>query len=108
MSTAKPAAHAAEHASEHVVGIGMYLAIFGALMVLTAITTAVAYVDLGALNNVVMLGIAVLKATLVVLFFMHVRFNSRLTQMFALAGFVWILLLFAFTLSDYATRGIMR
>ncbi|MCW5893581.1 MAG: cytochrome C oxidase subunit IV family protein [bacterium] len=108
MSSAKSVAHEAEHASEHVVGIGMYLAIFVSLMVLTAITTAVAYVDLGALNNVVMLGIAVLKATLVVLFFMHVRFNSRLTQMFALCGFVWILLLFAFTVGDVATRGILR
>jgi cytochrome c oxidase subunit 4 len=108
MSTAKSVAHETEHASEHVVGIGMYLVIFAALMVLTAITTGVAYVDLGPLNNIVMLGIAVLKATLVVLFFMHVRFNSRLTKMYAIAGFAWILLLFAFTLSDFATRGILR
>jgi cytochrome c oxidase subunit 4 len=107
MSSAK-SAHEVEHATEHVVGLGMYLGIFVALMVLTAITTAVAYMDLGALNNIVMLGIAVLKATLVVLFFMHVKFGSRLTQMFAVCGFVWILLLFAFTLSDVATRGILR
>lgn len=89
----------------HVVPVKLYLAVFGALMVLTAITVAVAFVDLGALNNVVMLGIAIFKATLVVLYFMHVRYSTRLIPVVALGGFLWVFLLFGFTMADYMTRG---
>ena len=76
---------------EHVVSIRTYLIIFLALVAGTAITTAAAYVDLGPLNVVVMLVIAFAKATLVVLFFMHVKFTNRLTQLAAASGFLWLL-----------------
>ena len=89
----------------HVVPVKTYLKIFAALMVFTAITVAVAFVDLGPLNNVVMLGIAVVKATLVVLFFMHVRYSTRLIPVVAVGGFLWLLILFGFTMSDYVSRG---
>jgi len=95
----------AEHA-EHIVPIRIYLLIFATLLVLTAVTTAVAYINLGPLNVVVMLSIACFKATLVILYFMHVRFTNRVTQLAAVAGFAWLLIMFSLTLSDYLTRGV--
>jgi cytochrome c oxidase subunit 4 len=89
----------------HVVPVGVYLAVFAALMVLTAVTTAAAFQDLGPLNNVVALGIATLKASLVVLFFMHVRYGTRLTPLVITAGLFWMVILIALTLTDYLTRG---
>ena len=90
--------------SEHVVSRKVYFAIFGALMVLTGVTVSVANLDLGRWNAVVALSIAVIKATLVVLYFMHVRYSSKLTWVFVCAGVIWLIILFAFTLSDYLTR----
>ena len=69
--------------AEHVVPVRIYLVIFATLLILTGVTTAVAYVNLGPLNVVVMLVIAFFKASLVILYFMHVRFTSRLTQIAA-------------------------
>jgi cytochrome c oxidase subunit 4 len=83
----------------------MYYAVFAALIVGTGLTVGVAFVDLGALNNVLMLGIAMIKALLVILFFMHVRWGTRLTWVVAASGFVWLLILFGITMSDYLTRG---
>jgi cytochrome c oxidase subunit 4 len=83
----------------------MYYAVFAALMVGTALTVLVAFYDLGPLNNVLMLGIAMTKATLVILYFMHVRWSSRLTWVVAASGFVWLLILFGITMTDYLTRG---
>jgi cytochrome c oxidase subunit 4 len=91
--------------SGHVAPKSMYYAVFAALLVGTGLTVAVAFVDLGALNNVLMLGIAMTKALLVILFFMHVRWSSRLTWVVAASGFVWLLILFGITMSDYLTRG---
>jgi len=91
--------------SGHVAPKSMYYAVFAALIIGTALTVAVAFVDLGALNNVVMLGIAITKATLVVLYFMHVRWSSRLTWVVAASGFFWLLILFGLTMQDYFTRG---
>jgi len=76
-----------------------------ALLTLTAITIWVAFHDFGSWNAADGHGIAVLKGTLVVLFFMHVRYASRLTQVTAAAGFLWLLILFAFGMSDYLSRG---
>lgn len=90
--------------SEHIVSKGVYFAVFAALMVFTAITVAVAFVDLGYFNNVVALGIAVTKATLVVLFFMHVRYSSKLTKLVIISGLFWLAILLIFTSSDYLTR----
>jgi cytochrome c oxidase subunit 4 len=91
--------------SAHVVPIRVYLAIFALLLVLTAITTAVAFVDLGRLNAVIMLGVAVTKATLVVLYFMHVRWSTGLTRVVVVSGIVFLVVLIAFTMSDVWTRS---
>jgi len=92
--------------SEHIVSKKLYYVIFGALMILTILTVLVAQKDLGhGLNNVVAMTIAVTKALLVVLYFMHVRYSSRLTWVFVAAGFFWLGILLVLTLSDYYTRG---
>jgi cytochrome c oxidase subunit 4 len=99
--------------SQHVVPVRVYLAVFGALLVLTALTTAAAFVDLAAMtgvpamNDIVMLAIAVTKAVLVVLFFMHVRYSGRLTSLTVLSGVLFFMLLIGITLSDYLTRGLL-
>jgi cytochrome c oxidase subunit 4 len=91
--------------SGHVAPKSMYYGVFAALIVGTALTVAVAFIDLGALNNILMLGIAITKALLVVLFFMHVRWSTRLTWVVAASGFFWLLILFGLTMQDYLTRG---
>jgi cytochrome c oxidase subunit 4 len=74
-------------------------------MVGTALTVLVAFYDLGAMNNVVMLTIAIVKALFVILFFMHVRWSTRLTWVVVASGFFWLLIMFTFTLTDYLSRG---
>ena len=91
--------------SDHVVPQRVYFAIFFALMALTALTVWVAFMDLGPLNTVVAITIACAKATLVVLYFMHVRYGSRLTPVFIGAGLIWMIVLIALTMSDYVSRG---
>jgi cytochrome c oxidase subunit 4 len=91
--------------SDHVVPTRTYYAVFVTLMVCTAITVAVAFVDLGALNTIVAMTIAVLKATLVVLFFMHVKYGTRLTWVVIAASLFWLGILLALTLGDYLTRS---
>jgi cytochrome c oxidase subunit 4 len=91
--------------SGHVSPVRTYVLIFLALMVGTALTVWAAFQNLGPLNNVVMLTIAVVKATLVVMYFMHVRYSSRLSTMTVLAGIFFLLILFSLTLADYATRS---
>ena len=91
----------------HIAPKSMYYFVFLALLVGTGLTVGAAFVDLGPMNNVVMLLIAIVKASLVVLFFMHVRWATRLTWVVALSGFFWLLILFGMTMSDYLTRGWM-
>lgn len=93
--------------STHVTPIRVYLLIFGALMVGTALTVWAAFLDLGAFNDIVAMAIAATKATLVVLYFMHVRHSTRLTKITVVAGFLWLAILVALTLSDYFTRGFL-
>jgi cytochrome c oxidase subunit IV len=90
--------------SEHVASIKSYILIFTALLVLTGVTVAVAYVDLGALNIVVALAIAGVKATLVVLYFMHLKYSSPLPKLFWIAGLLFFAILMVFTMNDYLTR----
>jgi cytochrome c oxidase subunit IV len=90
---------------EHIVSPKIYYAIFIALVVLTVVTWSIAKLDLGRMNAVVAMTIAVIKATLVVLYFMHVRYSSRLTWVFVGAGFFWLAMMVALTMSDYMTRG---
>ena len=91
--------------SVHVSPLSTYLSIFAALMVLSAITVGAAFADLGSLNPVVALAIAGLKATLVILYFMHVKYSSRLTKLTVVLSMFFVAILFAETLMDYATRG---
>jgi cytochrome c oxidase subunit 4 len=88
----------------HVVPVGTYLGIFLALIAMTGITTGVAYIDLGRANTVVALAIAVVKMLLVVLFFMHVKYSPGLTRLVIVAGFFWLAIMVAMTLSDELTR----
>ena len=90
--------------AEHIVPKKIYFLIFGALMILTGLTVWIAFINLGRLNNIVMLIIAVTKATLVVLYFMHVRYSTRLTKLVVSAGLLWLAILIALTMSDYLTR----
>lgn len=88
------------------ISVKSYLAVFAALLALTALTTAIAFVDLGGVGNVaVALSIAIVKAALVALYFMHLRHSSPLTVIFAGAGLFWLGLLIVLTLSDYISRG---
>jgi cytochrome c oxidase subunit 4 len=81
-----------------------YGAVYAALLVLLGVTTGLAFVDLGSLGTAVAIGIAVLKAGLVLLVFMHLRGSSRLTWIFAGVGFYWLAILVTLTLSDLLTR----
>jgi cytochrome c oxidase subunit IV len=91
--------------SEHIVPRRTYYLIFALLMMFTGITVWVAFLDLGRMNTVVALAIACTKATLVVLFFMHVKYSTRLTWVVVVSSIFWLGLLLALTLSDYLTRS---
>jgi cytochrome c oxidase subunit 4 len=90
--------------SEHIVPRRIYYTIFGVLMLGTYLTVQAAFVDLGALNTIVAMLIAVSKATIVVLFFMHVKYSTRLTWVVVIAAVFWLGILLALTGSDYLTR----
>ena len=89
----------------HVVPLRVYLTVFASLLVLTAVTTAVAYVDLGRLNFLIMLTIAMVKGSLVALYFMHLRWSDRLSRLAAGAAIAWLVILVALTSSDLVIRG---
>jgi cytochrome c oxidase subunit 4 len=92
--------------SEHIVHPRVYITIFLVLLVGTGLTVIAAFRDFpGALNAVVALTIAVVKATFVVLYFMHVRYSSRLVWLVIAAGLFWLAIMFALTISDYSTRS---
>jgi cytochrome c oxidase subunit 4 len=74
-------------------------------MVLTAVTVAVAYLDLGPLNTVAALAIAATKAALVILYFMHVRYSPSLTKLVVAGSFLWLFIMLSITMSDYISRG---
>jgi cytochrome c oxidase subunit 4 len=93
--------------SGHVVPLRVYFAVFAALMIFTALTVWAAFQDFGALNTVIALGIACVKATLVVLYFMHVRYGGRLVWVMLSAALIWLAILLVITLADYASRGWM-
>ena len=90
--------------SEHIVGPKIYVSIFLALMVFTGLTVGAAFINLGAMNAVVALTIAVIKAVLVILFFMHVRYSSKMVMVLVIAGFFWMGIMLVLTMSDYVSR----
>jgi cytochrome c oxidase subunit 4 len=91
----------------HIVPKIVYVAVFTALIVLTWVTAIVSTIDLGRWNIFVALAIAFIKASLVVLFFMHVKYSTKLTKMIVCAGFFWLGLLLFITMSDIWTRDWM-
>jgi cytochrome c oxidase subunit IV len=94
--------------SKPVVPVSTYAVVFTLLLALTALTTAVSFFDLGGgLNNMAAITIAVCKALLVILYFMHVRYSDKLTWVFAAAGFFWLLILIGGTMDDVLTRPLL-
>ena len=94
----------AEHSAEHIVSPKVYLVVLTALLVGTVLTVEAAKVDLGRLNIVAALGIATIKMTLVILFFMHGKYSPRRTKLVIVAGFFWLAIMLGLTLADYSTR----
>jgi cytochrome c oxidase subunit 4 len=86
------------------ISLRTYFIVFGALLVLTAVTTGVAFIHLGALNAAVAMSIAITKALLVGLYFMHLRHSNRLTIIFALVSLIWLGHMLVASMSDYVTR----
>lgn len=94
--------------SEHIVPVRVYITIFLVLVVGTILTVAAAFVNFpGPLNTIVALTIATIKATFVVLYFMHVRYSSRLIWVIMASALFWLAIMFAFTFSDYWTRHLL-
>ena len=94
-----------EHSATKHVSLATYLVIFAILMILLVLTVGAAFwFNLGGANILVALFIAIVKAALVVLYFMHVKYASRLTKIFVSAAFLWLAILFALTFADYLTR----
>ena len=113
MATSHHGSHGAAHDPDvdvahthHIVPVSTYRNVFAALMGLLILTLWVAMYDLpGPLNIAVAMAVAVAKALLVVLYFMHVRYSSRLVQVFAGAALIWLLIMFVITFGDYFSRG---
>ncbi|HEY6211859.1 MAG TPA: cytochrome C oxidase subunit IV family protein [Vicinamibacterales bacterium] len=91
--------------SEHIVPTRTYYVIFGILMLCTYLTVQIAFFDLGIFNTIAALTIAVFKAVLVVLFFMHVKYSTRLTWAVVIGSVFWLGILLTLTLTDYTTRA---
>ena len=87
-----------------ITSVRTYVLVFIALIVGTVLTYLAALVDVGWLNTPLALGIALAKASLVVIYFMGVRFNTPLTKVVVVAGLFWLLIMFALTMNDYLTR----
>ena len=96
--------HVEHYHTDHIVSPGIYLTIILCLLGLTAATVAAAYINLEQFNIVVALVIATMKASLVVLFFMHAKYVPKRTQLVIVAGIFWLALLLFMTMSDYVTR----
>lgn len=94
-----------EHGSHHVVMPPVYAAVYASLLIFTALTVVAANIDLGIFNPIIALGIACTKAVIVILWFMHVKYQSNLIKMTVGAGFFTFLVLITLTLSDYISRA---
>ena len=93
--------------SQHVVSLKTNIAVWLVLLVLTGVTAGVAFIDLGPFNTIVALVIATIKALLVVLIFMHVKYASdRLTKVVLISALFWLFLLLGLSLADYTTRAL--
>jgi cytochrome c oxidase subunit 4 len=97
--------HDVHDTHDHIVSPRIYVIVGATLLVFTGITVWASYLELGVFNPIVALFIAVVKATIVVLFFMHVKYSSRLTKLTVFAGLFTFLALVGMTLADYFTRA---
>jgi cytochrome c oxidase subunit 4 len=86
---------------------GLYLGVYGLLLLLFGLSVVLAYIDLGGFGLPVALGFSIAKTYLIILFFMHVYYSSRLTKLFSIASFGHLLLLFSLTMLDYVSRSQM-
>lgn len=93
------------HHTHTVVPPRVYASVFGILLCFTALTVFASYLELGVFNAVVALAIAVIKALLVILFFMHIRYSSKLTKLTIAAGFFTLIVLLLMTMTDYISRA---
>ena len=93
--------------SEHIVPVRVYVTIFTALLMLTLLTVGVAMIDLGRMNIVMALAIATFKALLVLLYFMHLRYSTRLPWLVVAGGFFWLAVLILLSMSDVLSRGLL-
>jgi len=94
-----------EHAEHHIVSPLEYTYVFAFLLLFTGVTVGAAYFNLGALNPILALAIASTKAVVVILFFMHVKYQSRLIKMTVGAGFFTFFVLIMMTMADYISRA---
>src|SRR5689334_15152420 len=100
-----------EHEGDHVVPVSIYIAVLSALMVLLAVTLAAAFFDFDRIFHVayfsmaIALAIAITKAVLIILFFMHIKYGTKVTAAFAASAFVWLGIMFVLSFSDYITRN---
>jgi len=94
-----------EHADHHIVTPVVYAMVFAALLIGTVLTVVAARVDLGVFNPIIALGIACTKAVIVILFFMHVKYQSKLVKLTVISGFFTFLVLITMTLTDYISRA---
>jgi cytochrome c oxidase subunit 4 len=97
--------HAAGDSHPHVMSVQTNLVVFAALMFLLVVTVAAAYTIHGPLGIVVAMAIATVKAVLILMYFMHVKYSSRLQMLFASSAFFWLAIMILITLSDYVSRG---
>ena len=96
-----------QNGSTHVDSVGTYVKVLVALLVATGVTTAVSRVDLGPFSTVVALAIACGKMLLVALFFMHIRYSTKLTKLVVTGGLPWLAILLLLTMTDYLSRGVL-
>lgn len=94
-----------EHADHHIISPAVYGIVFGSLLLGTAITVVAAFINLGIFNPVVALAIACTKAVIVILFFMHVKYQSKLVKLTVISGFFTFIVLITMTLTDYISRA---
>jgi cytochrome c oxidase subunit 4 len=99
--------HGSAGHTDHIVPVRVYILVFLTLIVMTWVTAFVSTIDLGRMNVFVALSIAIFKASLVILFFMHVKYGTRLTKFIVLAGLYWLILLLFIVMMDLWTRGWM-
>ena len=90
--------------SIHIVPVKTYIYVFIALLVGTALTAAIAFVDLGPFNGIVALTIAMIKAVLVLLFFMHIKYSSKMTKVTVVSAFFFLMILLGLSMTDYISR----